>query len=93
MAARLTAGEVDVLGPLAEQRHATMKSRPCPRCGGAMHPELNSATPFVQHDPLPQTLAKCVDCGHTYDPMSGIVISNGNPAKVEDPFDISGSRQ
>jgi len=58
-----------------------------------MHPELNAATPFLQHDPLPQVLARCVDCGHTYDTTSGIVLDNGNPAKVEDPFDISGSRQ
>ncbi len=93
LAARLIADEPDLLTPMAESRLASIKAKPCPRCHGAMHPEIDAARPFTQDDPLPRMLAKCVDCGHTVDQQTGFVVAMGNPAKVEDPFAINGSHQ
>ncbi len=88
LAQRLIRDEVDELTPLAEARNSQLKAIPCKRCGGNMHPEMLPHM-FSPNDPLPRTCAKCVDCGYTVDPLTGIVLAMGNPGKVEDPFKIN----
>jgi hypothetical protein len=53
-----------------------------------MHAQLR-AQPFGTDDPLPRQLLQCVDCEHTVDELSGIVVKTGNVGKIEDPFKIN----
>lgn len=85
---RLLAGEQDVLTPLAEQRRFDITTKPCPRCGGAIHQYLDPQHAFSPENPLPRSVGRCVDCGYTYDAASGIVLNNGNPAKVEEALPL-----
>ena len=84
----LLQGHSNEIGPLQESRHHKAKSYPCPRCGGPMHAQLR-AQPFGTDDPLPRQLLQCVDCEHTVDELSGIVVKTGNVGKIEDPFKIN----
>jgi hypothetical protein len=84
----LVKDEEDILTPRAEKRAFAVGLDPCSRCGGKMQETLNSVHPFTPEEPLPRTLAVCDDCGFSYDPHNGIIVSMGNPAKVEDPFAI-----
>lgn len=82
----LIKGHEDLLTPLAEQRRLDITSRPCPRCQSPMEPTLYGAQPFRPDDPLPRTVARCVECGYTVDRVSGIVLEMGRPEKVEEPI-------
>lgn len=55
-----------------------------------MHPFIYVEAVYSEHDPLPRTMARCVDCGQVLDPGTGIILELGNPAKIEDPFAIPG---
>lgn len=90
MAKRLIQGIEDELTPLAEARMAKIKAMPCPRCHASMSPQLYAPKVFSEYDPLPKTVAYCQDCGATVEPTSGIVITTGDPRKVEDPLPIVG---
>jgi hypothetical protein len=82
---RLLEHEQDVLSPASEKQAQTF-SKPCPRCGGAMHLAL-AAKPFGG-GLLPRNEAKCVDCGCSIDATTGFMTEMGNPAKVEPALPI-----
>lgn len=85
----LLEGEEDMLTPLVDEDLNFRGSTQCHRCGGSFDRILDPARAFSPDRALPRHFYKCVDCGHTYDPQTGIIIDNGNPAKVEDPFKIN----
>ena len=89
---RMIEGVPDELSELAEHRMRSLKGTPCPRCQSAMHPFLNPRYAFSPDDPLPRMLSRCTECGLELDPMTGIIVSPGNPAKVEDPYVINPER-
>ena len=84
---RLIAGQPNILAPALEARTQRF-SQPCPRCGGALHQHL-AARPFTTDSIIPRTTAKCVDCGFEIDAQSGIIVAQGNPAKVEEALPIT----
>jgi hypothetical protein len=43
---------------------------------------------FRDDDPLPVSLGKCVDCGYTFEPSTGIVVDTGNPAQIKEVLPI-----
>lgn len=88
LASRLLDDEVDELSPLVEARNYSIKSRPCLRCKGNMHPSLLVEHAFSPHDPLPRMVGRCVDCGLVLDPQTNLILSTGNPAAIDDPFKI-----
>jgi hypothetical protein len=87
---RLLAGEQDVLTEPASTRAKSIRSVPCPRCAGAMKPVLNALHAFSADDPLPRLHAECGDCGHQFDPRSGLVLVMGNPGKVQEVLPLVG---
>jgi hypothetical protein len=84
----MTAGIENELTPLAENRIMAIRRKPCPRCGSAMQPTMNTKHPFTPDDPLPRTLGRCTECELEWDPLTDIIIRPGNPAKIEDPYPI-----
>lgn len=83
---KLLETEQDELTTENETRISAIKRTACPRCGSSLHPCLNAANPFGA-GPLPRLNAKCPECSYeTTD--GGIVISTGDPTKVEDPLPI-----
>lgn len=50
-------------------------------------------TMFSSQDPLPRRTLRCVECAHEVDELTGVVVKLGNPADIDDPFDISGSQK
>lgn len=80
--------EQDALTPLVESRNHRIKSKPCPRCRGNMHPTIMADYVFSPHDPLPKTVGRCVDCSLVLDPQTNLILETGNPANIEDPFKI-----
>lgn len=53
-----------------------------------MHPQMRT-NPYTSDDPLPRQLLCCVDCEHTVDELTGVVVKLGNPANIDDPFKIN----
>jgi hypothetical protein len=87
LARYLLEGEEDELTPLQEERTAKIKRSPCPRCGAALQPQLNTRQIFDVYSPLPRLLSTC-ECGVEIDPESGIVIDRGKATKVSEPLPI-----
>jgi hypothetical protein len=88
LARRLLEGHENELTPLAEERLRRIKTKPCPRCQSAMHPYINAQYAFSAHDPLPRTLARCTECRLEWDPLTDLIVANGRPQDIEDPFVI-----
>jgi endogenous inhibitor of DNA gyrase (YacG/DUF329 family) len=84
----LLRGESDPLTQPSEERIAAIKKTPCPRCGSSLHPRVDAARPFTEQAALPRLLAKCPTCDYEKDVTTGIVLSTGNGAKVDDPFPV-----
>lgn len=83
-ARKLIEGYRDTLTPLATTLRDRVTSSPCPRCSGALHQVLHPSFMFTNASPLPRTVGRCVDCEYTVDPLTGIVLNVGNPAKVKE---------
>ena len=83
----LLEGEVDELSEPAAERLEKIKRSPCPRCGAALAPRLNTMKMFSEHSPLPRLLATCA-CGFEQDYETGLIIDRGKATKVEDPLPI-----
>lgn len=80
--------EVDVITPLVTSRASQAKAFPCPRCGGSMRQRLYEKNQFSSDDPLPRMMLACVDCEHSVDQQTGVVVKLGNPAAIDDPFKL-----
>lgn len=83
-AQRLIEGHVDALTPLVKERDFRIKNSRCPRCGGAMQVRLHPNFLFSDGDPLPRSVAHCVDCLFTSDPKTGLVLDTGSYANLQD---------
>lgn len=83
---RLLQYQEDTLTPECEKQNSFFE-KPCPRCGGALHRRL-AERPFHTTSVVPRLYAQCVDCGCELDTQTGLMVTMGNPAKVEEPFPI-----
>lgn len=88
LAEQLIEGYEDELTPLADKRNYRIKSTPCIRCHGNLHPFLDPHRAFTPDSPLPKTLGRCVDCGSIWDPDTNFILNTGDPRKIEEPFPI-----
>lgn len=85
---RMIAGEEDILTPMAATRKWQTTSNPCTECGGAIQQTMDTSNTFDDGDPLPRTVGKCVDCGFTFEPRTGLVVSTSKPWEVEEVLPI-----
>jgi len=85
---KMIEGVSDELTGLADQRMRTIKGKPCPRCQSALHPFINPKHAFSSEDPLPRTLGRCTECGLEWDPLTNLILSPGDPSKIEDPYPV-----
>jgi hypothetical protein len=83
----------DDIGPAMEERMHRMSTVPCSRCGGAMRSKVFASAPFSPESPLPRMSAECKDCGFEQMMDSGIVVNNGNLAKVEEVLPLVGKNE
>jgi hypothetical protein len=83
----LLEGEQDELTDLNDARMARIKRSPCPRCGAALQPKLNTRQIFDVHSALPRLLSSC-ECGVEIDSETGLVIDRGKATKVSEPLPI-----
>lgn len=73
----------DEISPAMRDALGKIAAHSCPRCQGSMAPKLHEKAPFGSQ-PLPRMLAECRDCGCTVSIDSGLVVSNGNLARVNE---------
>ena len=63
----------------------------CTRCGGKMMKEfLTKGHVFGGDTLVPRAALRCTDCGHLFDPHTGLEVERGNPAKVSSDIPIIG---
>jgi hypothetical protein len=84
IAQRLIQGHPDALTPLVKERDFSIKNSKCLRCGGAMQTRMHPNFLFSGDDPLPRTVAYCVDCHFTTDPKTGLILDTGSYANLQD---------
>lgn len=83
-AQKMIAGYRDVLTPEVAERDFRIRNSRCPRCGGAMQTRMHPNFLFSPDDPLPRSVAHCVDCKFTVDPKTNLVLDTGSIANLEE---------
>lgn len=47
--------------------------------------ELDTRVAWTSEDALPRFLLRCQECGHLFDPETGLILDMGNAAKIPQP--------
>lgn len=90
LAELLIEGAEDELGPGVRAMQEKLRQSHCPRCGGSIRGQVFTEAPYSSASPLPRMSAKCLDCGFEQMLDSGLVVNNGNLAKVKEVLPLVG---
>jgi len=76
-------GVEDILTPKIKQRDDFYQTVRCPVCGSTCTPSPHPNKPFVDGDPLPNTVARCTECAAAFDPHTGLLFEAGSATLIE----------